>query len=124
MGVRRGSHTMTGSTARPRAKATGTRRMTSRPKVPKRMRATSPGDMVISAQPRDGPRVSPQHRDGDPGPLGQEQDPRRPGHDVDAVDDDHVDAGQLGGLDPAEPGVLIAVGHEDAREDEHEAADP
>src|SRR3990172_7105766 len=121
MGVRRGSHTMTGSTARPRAKATGTRRMTSRPKAPKRTRAISPGDMVISAESRDGLLVSPQHRDGEPDTLGEEQDPRHPGHEVNAVDDDHVDAGQLGGLDPAEQGVLVAVEHEDAREDEHEA---
>src|SRR5512137_242317 len=124
IGVSRGLNTMMGRQASPSANATGTRRMIRTPNVPKRMRATSPGDIIIPPQVGEGTLIAPPHSNGVPDPLADEQGPDHPHHDIDPVDENHVDAGQLRGLDPAEGGILPPVDHKNPRKDQHETVHP
>ncbi len=71
-GVSRGLNAMMGRQASPRAKATGTRRIIRTPNVPKRMSATSPGDIVIPPQVGEGILVAPPHPNGVPDPFADE----------------------------------------------------
>src|SRR6266403_1715984 len=108
-GVRRSSMKNTGTQARPRANATGTRRMISSAKTPKRIAATSAGPMAAVC-------VELQIVENF---FRQEKKPADTGERPRNMDRQHVDAGHLRTLLVAECGKAPAEGDEDQRHQQH-----
>src|SRR6266567_780338 len=108
-GVSRSSMKKTGTHARPSANATGTRRMMSSAKTPKRIAATSTGPIATVHIELDVVEDL----------LDQKQEPADARERPRDVDRQHVDSRHLGALLVAEHGEAPAEGDEDQRHEQH-----